>query len=222
MTLAPPFDLVPPLYQGLLMTLRLTAGGILLATVLAFLAGLGKLSHLRPVRWLSATYVEVFRGTSALVQLFWFYFVLPHFGVHVDAISVGILVLGLNAGAYGAEVVRGAVNAVAKGQREAAVSLGFSPRQTLWRILVPQSVVSMLPPLSNIYIELLKNSALVSLVTLSELTFTAMTLRADTLRTGAIFSIVLLMYFGCSQVISLGMRGLEARLSRGRDLGGIR
>lgn len=222
MNLTPPFDLVPPLFEGLLLTLHLTGGGILLATVLAFLAGLGKLSPIRPVRWLSVTYVEIFRGTSALVQLFWFFFVLPHFGVRVDAMSVGILVLGLNAGAYGAEVVRGSVNAVAKGQREAAVSLGFTPRQTLWRILVPQAVVAMLPPLSNIYIELMKNSALVSLITISELTFTAMTLRADTLRTGAIFSIVLLMYFACSQVISLGMRGLEARLSRGRDLGGIR
>ena len=221
-TFPPPFDLLPPLLGGLWVTLQLAMGGILLSLLLAFVAALGKISPIAPLRWIAVSYIEIFRGTSALVQLFWFYFVLPAFQINLPAMLVGILVLGLNAGAYGAEVVRGALRAVPLGQREAATALGFSPRQTLWRILVPQAVVAMLPPMGNIFIELLKNTALVSLITISELTFTGQTLRADTLRTTAIFSLILVLYFLVARTISFGMRSLEARLSRGMDIGGIR
>ena len=222
MAFAPPFDLLPPLFEGLLVTLKLTVGGALLCTLLAVLAGVGKQSNYRICRGLASTFVELFRGIPALVQLFWFYYVFPLLGVNVNAMTVGVVVLGLNFGAYGAEVVRGALQAVATGQEEAAKALNFTPRQTLWRILFPQAWVRMIPPMTNIYIELMKNSALVSLITISELTFTAKILQADTLRTGAIFSLALLMYFGVSQVISFGMRRLEVHYSRGQDVGGVR
>lgn len=115
--------------------------------------------------------MEVFRGTSALVQLFWFYFVLPMFGMKLPALLVGIVVLGANAGAYGAEVVRGAILAVPAGQREAAVALNLTRARTIWRIILPQAVPAMLPPTGNLLIELLKNTALVSLITITDLTF---------------------------------------------------
>lgn len=199
---------------GLVVTLKLTLGGAAFGVVAAVIAGLSRISLIAPARWLAATYIEVFRGTSALVQLFWFYFVLPLFGISLDATVVGILVLGLNAGAYGAEVVRGAILAVPKGQWEAAISLNLSRRDTMRRIIVPQAVPAMLPPAGNLLIELLKNTALVSLVTITDLTFSAQILRAETLKTTEIFSLVLLMYFAAAMVIALLMRLLERWLAR--------
>ena len=119
----PPLDLLPPLLRGLWMTVAMASGGCLLAIVCALLAGLGRRSNDIIVRGFSSVYVEVFRGTSALVQLYWFYFGLPLLvGIRLNAIVVGILVLGLNIGAYGAEVVRSAIEAVPRGQWQAAIS----------------------------------------------------------------------------------------------------
>ena len=207
-------ELIPPLLAGLKVTLILTVGGAVFGTVAALVAGLARLSVVAPVRWLAASYIEIFRGTSALVQLFWFYFVLPLLGVSLDATTVGILVLGLNAGAYGAEVVRGAIQAVPKGQWEAAISLNLSRRQAMRRIVFPQAVPAMLPPAGNLFIELLKNTALVSLITITDLTFSAQILRAETLKTTEIFSLVLLMYFAAAMVIAAAMRLLERWLAR--------
>lgn len=159
----------------------------------------------------AAVYVEVFRGTSALVQLFWFYFVLPMFGMKLPALLVGIVVLGANAGAYGAEVVRGAILAVPAGQREAAVALNLTRARTIWRIILPQAVPAMLPPTGNLLIELLKNTALVSLITITDLTFRGQLLRSETLRTTEIFTLVLLLYFAVALVITGGIRMLERR-----------
>ena len=135
-------------------------------------------------------YKRQFRGTSALVQLFWFYFVLPLFGVQLPAMLVGIVVLALNAGAYGAEVVRGAIRAVPPGQREAGVALNLTRGQIMRRIVVPQAIPAMLPPAGNLLIELLKNTALVSLITITDLTFRGQLLRSETLRTTEILSLI--------------------------------
>lgn len=182
----------------------------MLAIPLAVVAGLARMSRWRLVTWPAVAYIEVFRGTSALVQLFWFYYVLPLFGLTLPAMLAGILVLALNSGAYGAEVVRGAVQAVPAGQREAAVALNLTPMQTLRRIVLPQALPAMLPPAGNLFIELLKNTALVSLITIADLTFRAQLLRADTLRTMEIFSVVLLMYFA----VALGITGVVRAFER--------
>ncbi|HEY9274152.1 MULTISPECIES: ectoine/hydroxyectoine ABC transporter permease subunit EhuC [Achromobacter] len=205
-------ELVPPLLQGLAVTLEIMAGAVVLAVPLALAAGIGRLSSLRPVRWIAAVYVEVFRGTSALVQLFWFYFVLPLFGVQLPAMLVGIVVLALNAGAYGAEVVRGAIRAVPPGQREAGIALNLTRGQIMRRIVVPQAVPAMLPPAGNLLIELLKNTALVSLVTITDLTFRGQLLRSETLRTTEIFTLMLLMYFAVALLITAGVRLLERKV----------
>ena len=205
-------ELVPPLLEGLAVTLQIMAGAVVLAVPLALLSGIGRLSSLRPVRWTASVYVEVFRGTSALVQLFWFYFVLPLFGVQLPAMLVGIVVLALNAGAYGAEVVRGAIRAVPAGQREAGVALNLTRRQIMQRIVLPQAVPAMLPPAGNLLIELLKNTALVSLITITDLTFRGQLLRSETLRTTEIFTLMLLMYFGVALLITAGVRLLERRV----------
>lgn len=204
--------LIGPLWQGLQVTLRITLGAALLAIPLAVLAGLARLSGQRWLRMISTVYVEVFRGTSALVQLFWFYFVLPMFGLRLPAILVGIVVLALNAGAYGAEVVRGAIQAVPPGQREAGVALNFTRRQIMRRIILPQALPAMLPPAGNLLIELLKNTALVSLITITDLTFRGQLLRSETLQTTEIFSIMLLMYFAVALCITVAVRWLERRV----------
>ncbi|AHV91263.1 ectoine/hydroxyectoine ABC transporter, permease protein EhuC [Bordetella holmesii 30539] len=194
------------------MTLRITLGAALLAIPLAILAGLARLSSQAWLRMISLVYVEVFRGTSALVQLFWFYFVLPMFGVRLPAILVGIVVLALNAGAYGAEVVRGAIQAVPAGQREAGVALNFTRRQVMRRVILPQAFAAMLPQAGNLLIELLKNTALVSLITITDLTFRGQLLRSETLQTTEIFSIMLLMYFAVALCITGAVRWLEKRV----------
>lgn len=194
------------------MTLAITAGAAALATPVAVLSGAARLSRFRYLRWCAVAYVEVFRGTSALVQLFWFYFVLPHFGIKLNAMAVGICVLGLNAGAYGSEVMRGSLASIPKEQRQAAEVLNFSSRQIFWRILLPQAVLVALPSYGNILIELLKSTALVSLITLADLTFVAQTLRAGTLKTTEIFSLTLLLYFAAALLMTLGVRSLEKKL----------
>ncbi len=217
-----PLDLLPVLLSGVLVTVQLTLGAAAVALLAAFIAGLGRLSRSLFRRSLARIYVDIFRGTSALVQLFWVYFALPLVGISLDAMAAGILVLGLNAGAYGSEVVRGAIKSVPREQTEAAVALNLSERQTLWRIVLPQAVLKMIPPFGNLFIELLKGTALVSLITLNELTFRGQTLRTATFRSGEIFGLILLLYFLLSLVITFGMRSLERRLAIGQDYGGVK
>ena len=216
----PPLDLLPSLLTGLLVTLQITAGAAVVALVSSFLAGLGRLSGRRTVRGIWRLYVDVFRGTSALVQLFWAYFALPLLGLRLEAVTVGILVLGLNLGSYGSEIVRSAIRSVSQSQYDAAAALNLSRRQTLWRIILPQAALRMIPPFGNLFIELLKGTALVSLISLADLTFRGQTLRAATLRSGEIFALILVLYFLLAQVIARGMRFLESRLAAGRDSGG--
>jgi polar amino acid transport system permease protein len=204
-------DFLPSLLEGAVVTLKITAGAALLGLVTAFVAGLAGLSPRRLVRGTARVYVEVLRGTSALVQLFWVFFVLPEWGIRLDPMTAGILALGLNIGAYGSEVVRGSVKAVPRAQYEATVSLNMSPYARMRRVILPQAVVTMLPPFGNLLIELLKGTSLVSLITLQDLTFKAQILRASTGRTATIFLMVLVMYFLMAGVITLGMKVLERR-----------
>ncbi|WP_163269573.1 ectoine/hydroxyectoine ABC transporter permease subunit EhuC [Chelativorans alearense] len=208
-------EFIPGLLQGAAITIQITIGGSLLAVVMALIAAMAKMYGPLPLRWLAVAYIEVFRGTSALVQLFWLFFVLPHFGVNLDPMAVAITALGLNVGAYGAEVVRGAVNAVARGQWEASVALNMPRALALRRIILPQAFVAMIPPWGNLFIELLKATALVSLITISDLTFKAQQMNQTTFRTVEIFTIVLVVYLALSVLITVGMRTLETFAARG-------
>ncbi|HEX9904976.1 MAG TPA: ectoine/hydroxyectoine ABC transporter permease subunit EhuC [Propylenella sp.] len=212
-------EFLPGLLEGALVTVEITIGGSILAVVMAFVAAIAKMYGPRPVRWLAVTYIEVFRGTSALVQLFWLFFVLPHFGILLEPLTVAILTLGLNVGAYGAEVVRGAISSVHRGQWEAATALNMSRMRALRRIIVPQAVVRMIPPWGNLFIELLKATSLVSLITISDLAFKAQQMNQTTFRTIEIFSIVLVFYLAIASVITVAMRTLEDRAARGMARG---
>lgn len=216
------FDFFNPLLQGLWVTIIIFLSGSVIACFMALFVGLGRLSRYPFLRKISVAYIEFLRGTSALVQLFWVYFALPMLGIKLEAVLCGIVVLGLNAGAYGAEIVRGAIQAIPETQYQAATALNMTKRQVMWRIIIPQAMIRMIPPFGNLFIELLKNTALVSLITVSELTFQGQILRASTLRTTEIFSLILLMYFLLALCVTWGMKTLEKKLTFGMDYGGIR
>lgn len=203
------------LLQGAWLTLQITVLGCLLAVFMATVAALFRLYGTAPLRWLAVTYVEFFRGTSALVQLFWLFFVLPLFGISMEPYTVAVLGLGLNVGAYGAEVVRGAIQGVNRGQWEATTALNMTRWQALKRIILPQAFVAMIPPWGNLFIELLKSTALVSLITMSDLTFRAKTINDTTMQTIPIYTLALLTYLVMSLSITIGMRWLERASLRG-------
>jgi polar amino acid transport system permease protein len=210
---------VPGLLEGLRLTLEITVVGAVLAVILATLAALAKLYGPRPVRWLAVVYIEFFRGTSALVQLFWLFFVLPDFGINMEPFTVAVVTLGLNVGAYGAEVVRGAIQGVTRGQWEATTALNMTRAQALRRIILPQALVAMIPPWGNLFIDLLKTTALVSTITMSDLTFRAKTMNDATLKTIQIFSMAFLLYLIVSLAITIGMRWLDRVAVRGMARG---
>lgn len=208
-----PFDLLPSLLRGLSTTISLTFWGAILAFVVAILTGVLRSSPNAFLRTVSGIYVEVFRGTSILVQLFWIFFVLPlpPFNLSLSAFNAGVLALGLNVGAYGAEVVRGAIRAIPRGQIEAAVALNMPRSLMMRRVILPQAIVRILPPFGNLLIELLKATSLVSLVTLSDVTFQALTLRQSVGRTTEVFTLLLFIYFFIAYPLTLGVRWLEKR-----------
>lgn len=210
------------LLEGALNTIKITLAAGALAFVLAFVAGLARLSRIAVMRWIALVYIELFRGVALLVQLFWMFFVLPFFDIHLEPLTTAILALGLCSGAYGAEIVRAAVTAVPRGQREAACALNYSRLQTLWLIIIPQAMPLMLPPFGNLMIELLKVTALVSLITVHDLSFQALTLQQTTMRTVEPFTVVLIGYFLMALVITGFFRLLEKWASTGLDRGGVR
>lgn len=203
--------------KGAQTTVALTLMGAVLALVMAFVAGLARLSRFFVVRALATSYIEFFRGTSIFVQLFWAYFVLPMIGFSLTPLQAGVLALGLNVGAYGAEVVRGAVSAIGHEQRGACIALNLSTYQRMRHVILPQALPLMMPTFGNNAIELLKATAVVSLISLSDMTFQAQVVRSQTGNTLIPFATILALYFGLACLISFGMRKLENRMSFGLD-----
>lgn len=216
-------DYLAPLLEGAWVTAQLTLYSTVLGGVVAFALGIGRLASSRIIRVLSISFIEIFRGTSLLVQLFWLYFALPVLGqaigvdLRLSPVVAGTLALGLNIGAYGAEVVRGAIQAVSPAQHEAATVLGFTPRQTLWRIALPQATAEMMPSFGNLAVQNLKDTALVSLISLGDLAFRAEQIRNFTQDSTTIYSLLLFMYFGMALVLTGIMTMLERRLTRWRS-----
>lgn len=209
----PPFDLLPTMLRGLSTTIQMTVFGAALALVVAIFTGVLRASPFFIIRAISGAYVEVFRGTSVLVQMFWMVFVLPQLGVNLSPLQAGILALGLNVGAYGAEVVRGAIQSIPRGQIEAAIALNMTPMLMMRRVILPQAMVRILPPFGNLLIELLKATSLASLILLADVTFQAQTLRQSVgvARITEIYGLLLVIYFVIAYPLTLGVRWLESR-----------
>ncbi|MFF9769812.1 ectoine/hydroxyectoine ABC transporter permease subunit EhuC [Streptomyces sp. NPDC014636] len=199
--------------HGIGTTLQLLVYSALLAVAVSFVVGAARTHRSRLVRFVAAFHTEVFRGISALVMIFWVFFVLPvAFGWQLVPMWAGTLALGLTYGAYGSEIVRGALKAVDPAQREGGIALGFSPWQRLRLILLPQAVPEMIPSFSNLLVELLKGTALVSITGMGDLAFSGNLVRLALQQSGEIYSYLLLIYFVIAFLLTRGMRGLERRL----------
>src|SRR5438105_11625102 len=207
--------LADALFSGLKITLGVTLFSAILACVVAFIAGIARVARQRWIRAIAAVYVEGFRSTSALVVMFWLYFALPLFSLQLTALEAGVLALGLTYGAYGAEIVRGAIVQVPRGQLEAATALNMSAGQRMRYVVLPQAILAMLPPLGNLLVDLLKATSLVSLITLSDLTFEGKILQSTLGHPLEIFALFLVVYFVINFVLTRLVRRLERRVTRG-------
>lgn len=205
------------IFEGALVTAKLTIAGCALALVVAFVAGLGRVSRFAAVRWTATAYIEFFRGTSIFVQLFWVYFVLPFAGLTLEPLQAGIMALGLNVGAYAAEVVRGAILSVPRDQYEACIAVNLTRTQRMRHVILPQALPLMLPTFGNNAIELLKGTAVVSLISLHDMTFQAQVVRAQTGSTLIPFATILVLYFLMALALSRVIRMIELRITRGLD-----
>jgi len=207
--------------SGLQMTLFLVAFSAIGTAIVAVSMGLLRLSGVSALNALAVIYIEFFRGSSLLVQIYWIYFVLPLFGVTLEPLVAGVLALSLNLGAYGAEIVRGAVLAVPKGQWEAATALNFTPQHRMHRIIAPQAIAILLPAWGNLMIDVLKASALVSLISVVDLMFVARQINGQTFLSAQAFGTALIGYYIFARfLITPGLRSLEKRYAR--KMGGTR
>lgn len=203
-----------PIARGIGLTLVVFVGSAFTAIALGTAAGLLLARSKAPVRALLRTYVEVFRGTSAVVQLFWIFYVLPIFGIQLPAVAAAIAGLGLCFGAYTAEAIRSCILQIPKGQFEAAMALGLRRSQAFRLVILPQLVQLALPFIENIAILLLKATAGASLITVPELTFTGYVMNSATYQTFTIFMMLLAVYYLIASMVTLLAGRARRRVDR--------
>ncbi|MDQ1079332.1 amino acid ABC transporter permease [Pseudoroseomonas cervicalis] len=201
--------------NGLWVTLAFTAAIVLLGLAIGLFSGLLRLSRLAPLRWVSQAYVELFRCTPILVQLVWFYYALPMLtGIQMSATTAGVLALSLYGGAFYSEIVRGGIASIEGGQTEAALALGMTPAQSMRRIVLPQALKRMVPPLMNQSIIQLKNTSLVSVLAVPDLLYQGQAAAHDSYRPLEIYTVVAIIYFVVLFPLTLLVGRLERRLAR--------
>ncbi|MGC5614569.1 amino acid ABC transporter permease [Georgenia sp. Z1491] len=205
---------LPQLWEGVLITLQLTVGGIIGAFVIAIVLGLVVRSERWYLRVPARLLIEFFRGISLLVLLYVLFYVLPLFGVTFTGLFCGIFALSFNYGAYGAEVVRGAINNVPKGQWEVGTALSISPLHHMRRVIWPQAWAIMLPSLSNLAVMLLKGTAVAYIILMHDLTWQTDILRSQTGSTFFSYGVGMVIYFLISLVIVLLAQLLERQAKR--------
>ena len=208
-------DYLPALLKGAATSLALTVCIILISLPLGLLIALARIGRSRILRTLASIYIEVIRGTPALLQLFYIYFVLPAFGIRFDPFLSGVIGLSINYSAYLAEVYRAGIEAVPQGQIEAAKALGMSRRKMLRLIVLPQAIRVVIPPLGNYGISLFKDTSLVSIVTVKELIFTGQIISSTNFQYLTVFTIIGVIYLTFSYPSALLVRWLERRMSVG-------
>ena len=216
------FDFTPALVgwadllRGTAVTVEVTACALLLSCTLGLLIGIGRLNPQRKLPYqFCSVYLSCFRGTPLLVQLFIWFFGLPRFGILLPAFVCGVLGMGMYSASYVSEVVRGAIQSVDKGQTEAARSLGMSSRQAMIKIILPQAFIRMIPPLGNEFIALIKNSALVSLVTIHDVMHEGQKIISVSYRSFEIYLVIAVIYWILTTATSQALRRVELRLQAG-------
>jgi len=213
---SPVWDGWRELAHGTLLTVEITVGAIALGCLVGLAVGLGRLDPRRRLVYVACTvFVSLIRGTPLLVQLFIWFFGLPHFGINLPAFFCGVVGMGMYSGAYVSEIVRGAIQSIDRGQMEAARSLGMPYRMAMREIVIPQSVVRMIPPLGNEFIALIKNSSLVSLLTIADVMHEGQKIISTSYRSLEVYLAIALIYFVLTNLTGLALRGAERRLGVG-------
>ncbi|QPC85364.1 ABC transporter permease subunit [Mesorhizobium sp. NBSH29] len=199
----------PYFVEAALVTAQLSFAALMLGLLAAALAAAARMSTSRLLRFIGSAYVSVFRGTPALIQLFILYFGGPQVGINLDPFAAGVIGLGLNIGAYMAEGIRGAVQAVDRGQAEAARTIGFSKIQTMFRVILPQAARLMIRPLGVNTVALVKGTALVSTISMVELTYTAQRFIGSTYKPFEIFGVAAVLYMILIYGVSVTVDALD-------------
>lgn len=194
--------------------LWITVLTILVSWVCGLAAALAQRSALAPVRGSANFYIWFIRGTPALIQIFIIYFGMPQLGIRLSPYTAGVLALGINSGAYVAEIIRSGLQAIPKGQTESSLALGFSSRQTMQSIILPQVFRIILPAVTNEAISTLKNTSLLSTITVVELTLYAQTLISATFRPFDFYIAVAVIYLVLTTVLTQLASWLERRYGR--------
>lgn len=209
------WDSWPSLLHGTLVTVEITAASLVLGCVLGLLVGLGRLHpQRRLVYGICTVYLTLVRGTPLLVQLFLIFYALPNAGITLDAFPSAVIGFTLNIGAYTSEVIRATLLSVPKGQWEAAHSISMSWSQSLRHIILPQAARVAVPPLSNTFISLVKDTSLASVITVPEMFLAAQRIAAVTYQPLILYSEAALLYLLISSVLSYLQSQLETRLER--------
>jgi len=208
-------DFLPILLQGAVVTVQVTVLAFLLSSALGLVLALGKLSSVRAISLAASTFINVVRGLPIIVQLFYIYFVLPDFGVQLTAFQAGVIGLGIAYSAYQAENFRAGIEAVDPGQREAALAMGMRPALLMRRVILPQAFRIALPPYGNTLVMMLKDSSLVSTITVAEMTRAGQLIASSTFQNMTVYTLVALLYLVMSLPLVACLRRLERRLGAG-------
>jgi polar amino acid transport system permease protein len=203
---------IPLLGAGLLTSVKICSLAMLIGTALGVVLGLTSMSRVAPARWFVRMYVDFVRGTPLLIQIFLVYFALPVIGIELPEFWAGVLALSLNAAGFIAEIVRAGIGSVEKGQAEAARSIGMRHRQILLHVLLPQSLRAIVPPATNELIMLFKGSALLSVISVYELTRAGQAIIAVHFAPFEIFLLIALYYYVTVSILAALSRWLERRL----------
>lgn len=206
-------EFLPALTAGLYYTLFISVVGLAIGFVLGAFVGLGRISRFKVIYALATVYIEIIRGTPVLVQAIWIYFALPLIIQYtLPSVLAGVIVIALNSGAYIAEIVRGAVQSIEKGQTEAGRSLGMSRHMTMRHVVWPQAFRRMIPPLVNQFIISIKDTSLLSVILVPELIFQGRLIAANHFNAVEIYTTVALFYLAITLTLSVVLRFLEKRL----------
>lgn len=209
---------VPQFLWASLQTLQLTLASFVLAVIVGIIVALLRRTHIAPIRWAMVAFVEVGRGTPALVILFLIYFALPDLlpALSLDSFTAAVLGLGLQGGAVLSEIFRAGIDAIDRGQREAGISLGLTPGQTMVDVVAPQAIRVVLPPVGNYAIGLLKDTSIASIIAAPDLMLRAKDLASSSFLPMQVYVLVAVFYFAMSYPMSLLVGQLELKLARHR------
>ncbi|TAL90642.1 MAG: amino acid ABC transporter permease [Candidimonas sp.] len=209
-------DFLPILLQGAVVTIEVTILSFLLSSLIGLGLALLRLSHIAPVRVAASSIINVIRGLPIIVQLFYIYFVLPDFHIQLTAFQAGVVGLGIAYSAYQAENFRAGIEAVDEGQREAAQALGMRTPLLMRRVVLPQAFRIALPPYGNTLVMMLKDSSLVSTITVAEMTREGQLIASSTFQNMTVYTLVALLYLLMSLPLVWLLKRLERRMSGGR------